>query len=665
MLLLCRAGKASIEGGLRLTFIALKNNSLFLKMMVRHFLLRQLMPFGMMMIAFAPSGIAANRYISNAGSDAANGQTISTAWKTLAPANNRNFDPGDTLFLMEGQTFAGPLNLTNEDGNTPSRYFVITSCDAAGKPSKAKATIDGGTAYGLYAYNTQGILLSNLRFAGSNDSLGTNWGVLFYAVFDNKVSLQHCDIRDCEVEGFGQGGVFYGGYALGGTQAGFSNCSLSNLDIHGNRENGIYFWAYRDTLNPVGYNHQDITVSGCRIHDNFSPKGSSAGITFSYTKGATIQNNSIYGNGSRNPTAYSLPTGIYTLFSSDILIENNEIYNNCTPSVTGLGITIGGGTIDCKVLRNYLHDNCSAGIYAWSSAEPYQTSDITIAYNISERDAMWIGLGSIYLASTVGTPGLSNITIANNTIYTARRADLGDAACFRAVGPFSGDTSWVVNNVFIADSAAALAEAPSEQPMKMLSNLYYPTDNQYRFFYDYTEAQSAAEWRLVTGNEQINNVVYAKFGSPKFNSLGLGGTLDPDPIQGIVSYLPSKTSATVDAGLDLSKYAQLQGLTRDYLLEPIPSNKLYDLGAIEYQKPTVGISPELVGNLGVYPNPFSDVLHLPSGCQSAELMDMQGRVVRSAGSESQSITTIGLPAGPYALRICSDGNYSTAKLIKE
>jgi hypothetical protein len=52
---------------------------------------------------------ATNYYISNAGSDAANGLTTGTSWQTIAKVNASSFSPGDQILFNSGDTWIEQL----------------------------------------------------------------------------------------------------------------------------------------------------------------------------------------------------------------------------------------------------------------------------------------------------------------------------------------------------------------------------------------------------------------------------------------------------------------------------------------------------------------------------------------------------------------------------
>jgi hypothetical protein len=75
---------------------------------------------------------ATNHYVSNAGSDAANGLTIGTSWQTINKVNISTFSAGDTIFFKCGDTWRE--NLLVPSSGSSSHNIVFTSYGTGAKP---------------------------------------------------------------------------------------------------------------------------------------------------------------------------------------------------------------------------------------------------------------------------------------------------------------------------------------------------------------------------------------------------------------------------------------------------------------------------------------------------------------------------------------------------
>src|SRR6185312_17436833 len=82
-----------------------------------------------------------NYYVSNAGSDAANGLTPATSWQTLSKVNSFSFASGDTVKLNSGDSWNERL--------APNSNIYITSYGTGAKPTiTGFQTITGFTQSG-------------------------------------------------------------------------------------------------------------------------------------------------------------------------------------------------------------------------------------------------------------------------------------------------------------------------------------------------------------------------------------------------------------------------------------------------------------------------------------------------------------------------------------
>ena len=71
-------------------------------------------------------------YVSNTGSDAADGLTPATAWQTIAKVNSSTFTPGTTIRFKCNDTWREQLTVPSS-GNDP-HYITFTSYGEGAKP---------------------------------------------------------------------------------------------------------------------------------------------------------------------------------------------------------------------------------------------------------------------------------------------------------------------------------------------------------------------------------------------------------------------------------------------------------------------------------------------------------------------------------------------------
>lgn len=79
-------------------------------------------------------------------------------------------------------------------------------------------------------------------------------------------------------------------------------------------------------------------------------------------------------------------------------------------------------------------------------------------------------------------------------------------------------------------------------------------------------------------------------------------------------------------------------------------------------------SDEHLNSLEVYPNPVKDIMHITlskSGAYEYLIFDLYGRMVRSGITENSQISTSGLSKGLYIIKLMQEGQFRTAKFVKE
>ena len=127
--------------------------------------------FTLLFLLFSTSSFATAYYVSSTGSDSNPGTSTGSGWATINKVNSTVFFPGDKLYFEGGHTFSGSIYLNSSDANDPANIFVISSYGTG------RATINAGTSYGFYAYNTQGFSISNLILDGNSMSTNPDAGL--------------------------------------------------------------------------------------------------------------------------------------------------------------------------------------------------------------------------------------------------------------------------------------------------------------------------------------------------------------------------------------------------------------------------------------------------------------------------------------------------------
>src|SRR5687768_176996 len=90
--------------------------------------------------------LLAHYYVSPSGNDAWHGQSTQKPFRTLAKLNTINFQAGDQINLLGGATHFGQIYFDANDKGTAANPIKVVNWGAA------KATVNAGTGFGIYAY---------------------------------------------------------------------------------------------------------------------------------------------------------------------------------------------------------------------------------------------------------------------------------------------------------------------------------------------------------------------------------------------------------------------------------------------------------------------------------------------------------------------------------
>lgn len=125
---------------------------------------------------FASVASAATYYISATGSDAANGTSTGTPWLTFSNANRLTLSAGDSVLMKAGDSFDGPLVITNK--GSAASLITVGSYGAGAMPvlSGDHPSIVWGAANGFAGYYTNPPLQSQVNIQIVYDGNGFKYG---------------------------------------------------------------------------------------------------------------------------------------------------------------------------------------------------------------------------------------------------------------------------------------------------------------------------------------------------------------------------------------------------------------------------------------------------------------------------------------------------------
>ena len=536
-------------------------------------------PISISVIVFlllATNSFATAYYVSSTGNDANPGTSIATAWASITKVNGQVFLPGDALYFEGGQTFNGNIKLTSSDANDPANIFVISSYGTG------KATINGGTSYGFYAYNTQGFSVSNLIMDGNAASTNTAAGITVFSDLTGDVKLSNISFDHIEVKNFGaEGVVIYTSEGL----TGFQNVTLSNLSVHDVTKNGIKTYGFlSQTL--VGWQHKNVMVTNCEVY-NVPGSGLASlegdGIVLEGVDGGVIQYCVAHDNGQKNPYCGG-PGGIWTLESNNIIIQFCESYlNHNGTGCDGLGFDLDGGVTNSIMQYNYSHDNDGSGylLGQFPNARPW--SNNTMRYNIGENNGVTNG-AAIGLFKGPGTT-MSGANIYNNTVYVSPQvANTALAAVNFTTWTTGINEIAFYNNIFITTGNVPLVNIPVGYSAFFAGNIYWPSGGTFSISYQGTNYSSLDAWRTATSNELVSGANTGFNSDPLLTNVGHGGTIGfGNSLTTLNAYKISDISSPAyNAALDLNALYSINPGNIDFWGSTLPGGNLNGIGASQF-----------------------------------------------------------------------------------
>jgi parallel beta-helix repeat protein len=263
-------------------------------------------------LVLAGAAVAADYWVKNGGSDAANGLSQATAWATLVHAADV-VAPGDTVHVLDGSyrgfyletsgTSSAPITFRAEGSNARITQDNPTTPDGINLEGASWVVIDGfevndRTRAGIRAVLADHVTVRNCR-------LGHNgrWGILTGYVDDFTAEGNEAHHSVAE----------HGIYVS-------NSCDrpiVRNNVVYSNHANGLHFNGDAEIGGGDGL-IQNALVEGNVIYDNGSGGGS--GINMDGGQNGVIRNNLLYGNHSSGISLYRIDGAAGA--------KNNLIINN-------------------------------------------------------------------------------------------------------------------------------------------------------------------------------------------------------------------------------------------------------------------------------------------------------------------------------------------------
>lgn len=371
------------------------------------------------------------------GSDANNGNTETTAWKSLSKINDQTFKADDKILFKSGEVWNGQLLL--KGSGSEGKPIIVDIYGTGNKPIFNGGGVTANDGATIRLKNGAFWEINNLEITNTNGSTsqqGEIWG--FRSIIDNGTEIKHVYIRNCYVHNV-------------------------NGNVAGKDTGGIYITA--DGSNPTFYNDLKIEnnvvkdVGGLGIATQ-SPHASVKETTRSPFLNVRIAGNIVGPTGRNNmvirvsddaivehnrlinSSIHDKGHSIFNFNTINCKIQYNEAYGNVGP--TGV-IDRGGFDADwnCKntiIQYNYSHDNN----WGFAIMKKAINENVTIRYNISENDKI-----AVYFYGFEWEKGMTRANVYNNVHYIKEGLDV---AVFRDRTPFNTN---FYNNIFYFEGTNA------------------------------------------------------------------------------------------------------------------------------------------------------------------------------------------------------------------
>ncbi|MEI6070999.1 MAG: right-handed parallel beta-helix repeat-containing protein [Verrucomicrobiae bacterium] len=526
-------------------------------------------------------------FVAPAGSDDNAGTTQAKPWQTISKVNKAALQPGDSVLLEGGKSFAGNLLIT-ASGN--KNAFITISSYGTGP-----ATIQAGDSFGIRLLNCQYIKVHDLILEGSGvkpDGTSTNKepgldifsnakeGRPWQSIYVEKIAVSgfhdgiflhtpigtqdvvgyddvriiNCSVKECLFWGFG----CYGSKRTTGKPfncaagAGvFTNCYLGDCTFHDIIGTMITGDKYCGGASPVGISNatsflmERCTISNCgQALQSKGLPGGIGGMVFLECEKCVAQFNECY--------------GIETKMPKD-----------------GCAFDIDGGCSNCILQYNYSHDNEGSGFQTGCMPGGGPVRDNIIRYNISQNDAKKNPDKSGGI-STWGTHG--STYVYNNTVFISAGIDGKKPAAFLA----TGEGLTVFNNIFVVAHDGDIVCSKGGNIFR--NNCYYRVKGDFSIKDVGKSYTTLAAWQDATGQEQLDGAAVGVSVDPQLKAPGSGGAIgDASKLASLKAYDLLPGSPLIGKALDLNAQFHLAPSPHDFRGTPLPADAMPDLGAIQHQ----------------------------------------------------------------------------------
>ncbi|HTN16750.1 MAG TPA: hypothetical protein VL092_03650, partial [Chitinophagaceae bacterium] len=339
--------------------------------------------------------------------------SLTEAWASTSKISATDFEAGDSILLEGGSIFTGGMYFSEEDSAQISVPLYISSYGAA------RAMIDAGKGFGLYAYNVGTIHVHNIDFRGLDPDSSSQAGIYFYTDQPSGKKYKQVTLSNIDVSNF-ESGIQFGSWHS--SYPGYSKIFISQVHAYHNLRNGISTFDLAEQTTTL-LAHDSFHISYCYLEDNgFS------GLVLGGVNGALVERVKASRTGQLHNKGI---VGIWTWNAKDIIFRHCVADSTRTDGGDGGGFDIDGGTENCVIQYCYAFFNDGPGFMHCDYPKSRPTRNNVIRYNISESDGQQPFRDKCSMAFISWGTGLDNCSFYNNTCYTGNKGH-GNINCLQA-----------------------------------------------------------------------------------------------------------------------------------------------------------------------------------------------------------------------------------------
>ena len=364
---------------------------------------RATLPALLLALVALPAAAADYHVDCRDGSDAHDGRSPATAWRSLERVNAKVFSPGDSVLLRRGTRCTGAL--WPKGSGEPGRPIRLAAYGVGPLP-----VVDaGGAESAVRLFDQEHWEIEALEATG-----GSPYGI---RVSGSRGVLRHFRLRNVVVHGVGGevkaktsglvvfdaggGGQTFEDVVIDGVTA-YDSTQWAGIVVHGAA------WADK------GLRARQVTIRNSIVHDVFGD-----GIVLFQVEDGLIERSAAWRTGLQPRETIGTPNGIWTWRCRRCTVQWTEGFFVDSPGVDGGVYDIDWGNDDNVVQDNFGHDSmgyCASVFAAAGETTTNSTVRRNVCVNNGRSPKLALRQGDLFVSTWEGGK-LDGVRIHNNTFY--------------------------------------------------------------------------------------------------------------------------------------------------------------------------------------------------------------------------------------------------------